>query len=68
MRYLADMGIVHRDLAARNLLLTQSCLGSYLVKVSDFGLSRKASKDGYYMRSKDSIQSVKWSAPVGIRY
>jgi len=60
MCYLEQEGIVHRDLAARNLLVTE-VEGTYVVKISDLGLSREMSGDVY--NAKDSAFPVKWSPP-----
>ena len=53
--------IVHRDLALRNILATTDEQGNYLVKVSDFGMSR-ALEQGYY-KTQDKKMPIKWSAP-----
>jgi len=60
MRYLEQRNIVHRDLAARNLLVTE-VEGSYIVKISDLGLSREIENDVY--NAKDNSFPVKWSPP-----
>lgn len=51
---------MHRDLALRNLLITVSSEG-YLVKISDFGMSRALEKD--YYKSESKTIPVKWSPP-----
>lgn len=66
MRYLHENNIIHRDLAARNLLLSFDN-DEPIVKVSDFGLSRKVlvgseNEDGYY-HIVTSKNPIKWSAP-----
>lgn len=45
MEYLGQKNIVHRDLAARNILV--AC--EDIVKISDFGLARHVSYNGYYV-------------------
>jgi serine/threonine protein kinase len=61
MSYLEGKGIVHRDLALRNLLVSGS-FPNYVVKVSDFGLSKMISESGYY-RSDSKAIPFKWAAP-----
>ena len=63
MAYLEERSIVHRDLALRNLLVAPGSDGQskYIVKVSDFGLSRPMEK-GYY-RTADQHIPVRWCAP-----
>ncbi len=47
MLFLEKNGVIHRDLALRNLLVTTTGdEDKYLVKVADFGLSRKT--ENYY--------------------
>ncbi|XP_068154154.1 LOW QUALITY PROTEIN: tyrosine-protein kinase hopscotch-like [Drosophila tropicalis] len=46
MEYLAEKRIVHRDLAARNVLVKKS---RNIVKISDFGLSKKLNDEGIYV-------------------
>jgi serine/threonine protein kinase len=66
MAYIHAHGIIHRDLAARNCLLTQGA-----VKVSDFGLSRKAllrvgggGGEHYYQVGGYAARlPVRWTAP-----
>ncbi|KAL6062207.1 Vascular endothelial growth factor receptor 2 [Balamuthia mandrillaris] len=62
MGHLHHEGITHRDLAARNLLLT----AELRVKVSDFGLSRKA-RDGGAHKTQSEIGPLKWMAPEAIQ-
>ena len=61
MLYLEQQRIVHRDLALRNLLVTHD-EGSFTVKVSDFGLSRKI-EEGYYMKLDTQGIPIRWTAP-----
>lgn len=58
MVYLSSEKIIHRDLALRNILVS-SKKDRYIVKISDFGLSRQTSA----YRISDSKLPVKWSAP-----
>lgn len=61
MYYLEKRQVVHRDLALRNMLVTSGGddeAGRFIVKISDFGLSRTA-ESGYY-KSDDKNVPVKW--------
>ncbi len=59
MQYLEKKQVVHRDLALRNLLVSQVD-GRYLVKVSDFGLSKRAnSKITAHQLETESVP-LKW--------
>jgi len=64
MLYLAELHVVHRDLALRNILVENSIDG-YVVKISDFGLS-KIIDNSYYKTDGDI--PIKWSAPEVIEY
>eukprot|EP01119_Soliformovum_irregulare_P018086 TRINITY_DN5484_c0_g1_i1.p1 TRINITY_DN5484_c0_g1~~TRINITY_DN5484_c0_g1_i1.p1 ORF type:complete len:659 (-),score=199.30 TRINITY_DN5484_c0_g1_i1:45-1919(-) len=64
MAYLEKRGIVHRDLAARNLLIKEEA-GKFIVKISDFGMSRET---GDYYTSKSNLIPVKWTAPEALQY
>ncbi len=57
MNYLSKNKVIHRDLALRNLLVTQTD-GRYVIKVADFGLSRKTDND--YYASQDKMLPIKW--------
>lgn len=61
MNFLSTQCIVHRDLAARNLLVKKEN-SSYVVKITDFGMSRETASS-YYLSSNAKIP-VKWTAPV----
>ena len=50
--------VLHRDLSLRNILLK----GDFIVKISDFGLSR-ITKAGYYVLGNPDIQHPLNSAP-----
>lgn len=52
MHYLSTRGVLHGDLAARNVLLC----GDRVVKICDFGLSRRLQNDADY--KKESTVSV----------
>ncbi|PRP86412.1 leucine-rich repeat receptor protein kinase EXS-like [Planoprotostelium fungivorum] len=62
MLYLESVGIIHRDLGARNLLVTESN-GKFIVKISDFGMSKGTAVDG---KEKEKIP-IRWAAPEVIR-
>ncbi len=61
MAYLSSQRFVHRDLACRNCLVSQlhkggrsskeDNYGVYLVKISDFGMSRDVYTTDYYRAS-----------------
>jgi len=55
--------VIHRDLSLRNLLVKKQS-GIYIVKISDFGLSRAVET---YYRSDNNIP-IKWSAPEVLEY
>ena len=56
MKYLASHNFVHRDLAARNCLVGPN----YLVKVSDFGMSRSLYESHYYRIQGHAILPIRW--------
>ena len=58
MRYLASMKFVHRDLAARNCLVGRD----FVVKISDFGMSRKLYDSVYYRIRGHLILPIRWMA------
>jgi len=60
MNYLHNAGVIHRDLAARNVLLVKQ-KDTYIPKVADFGMSKKA--DNYYAASEGHQFAVRWGAP-----
>nr|XP_047145015.1 uncharacterized protein LOC101239721 [Hydra vulgaris] len=55
MEYLASIKLIHRDLAARNILVG----ANKNLKISDFGLTRKASDDAYTCKKSRRLP-VKW--------
>jgi len=65
MYHLEASRIIHRDVALRNLLVAQED-GRYIVKISDFGLSR--SVESSYFKSNNAQIPVKWCAPEVLEY
>ena len=53
---MASQNLVHRDLAARNVLVGND----KIVKISDFGLTRKVSEDLVYMANTGRKLPLKW--------
>ncbi|KAB7500453.1 Platelet-derived growth factor receptor alpha, partial [Armadillidium nasatum] len=62
MEYLTSRKVLHGDLAARNLLLTNN----NVVKICDFGLSRKMYKNYVYLKKSNEMMPIKWMAPEAI--
>lgn len=56
MRYLASLNFVHRDLAARNCLVGQK----YVIKIADFGMSRKLYDRNYYRIQGKAVLPIRW--------
>ncbi len=58
MRYLAKNKFVHRDLATRNCLVGRD----FIVKISDFGMSRNLYDTSYYLVQGRIILPIRWMA------
>ena len=58
MKYLASYNFIHRDLATRNCLVGPN----YLVKLSDFGMSRSLYDSHYYRIHGRFALPVRWMA------
>ncbi|XP_067929822.1 hepatocyte growth factor receptor-like [Watersipora subatra] len=64
MSYLAKERFVHRDLATRNCMVD----GSFIVKISDFGMSRDIYERNYYsMEAMNKPVPLKWMAVESLK-
>ncbi len=63
MKYLHSENIIHRDLALRNLLLnvtmTENLEKKFVVKISDFGLSKVLRNDNDYYKMEGKAIPVR---------
>ena len=64
LEYLAVRHFVHRDLATRNCLIDRK----FLVKISDFGLSKDVYCKDYYKLGEKSVLPIRWMPPEAILY
>ncbi|XP_065663229.1 uncharacterized protein LOC136085756 isoform X3 [Hydra vulgaris] len=62
MEFLSCSKLVHRDLAARNILVG----AGKIVKISDFGLTRKINDELTYMSKKKRRLPIKWMSVEAI--
>eukprot|EP01114_Cavostelium_apophysatum_P012508 TRINITY_DN2812_c0_g1_i4.p1 TRINITY_DN2812_c0_g1~~TRINITY_DN2812_c0_g1_i4.p1 ORF type:complete len:1716 (+),score=368.48 TRINITY_DN2812_c0_g1_i4:182-5329(+) len=67
MVFLSGKGILHRDLGVRNLLCSFSD-GKYVVKISDFGLSRFGDSQAPLIETKSMSPYLRKSAPMDSIY
>ena len=58
MHYLSSHHFVHRDLATRNCLVGRD----FIVKISDFGMSRSLYESAYYRVQGTLILPIRWMA------
>ena len=58
MHYLASRRFVHRDLATRNCLVGKD----FVVKISDFGMSRRLYESAYYRVQGTLVLPIRWMA------
>jgi hypothetical protein len=56
MHYLASRRFVHRDLATRNCLVGKD----FIVKISDFGMSRRLYESAYYRVQGTLVLPIRW--------
>lgn len=59
MKYLEEINLVHLDLAARNILVGED----NLVKIADFGLSKKLNDQGRIYTNIDTL-TTKWTGNI----
>lgn len=64
MVYLSSTNFVHRDLATRNCLVGDNLI----VKISDFGLSRKMYTASYYQGNENDAIPIRWMPLEAILY
>ena len=58
LHYLASRRFVHRDLATRNCLVGKD----FVVKISDFGMSRRLYESAYYRVQGTLVLPIRWMA------
>lgn len=58
MHYLGSHRFVHRDLATRNCLVGKD----FIVKISDFGMSRRLYESAYYRVQGTLVLPIRWMA------
>lgn len=56
LSYLSSLNYVHRDIACRNCMINQD----RVVKIGDFGLTRKTYEQDYYKFSRSGMLPVRW--------
>ena len=64
--YLHEKNIIHRDIALRNLLVNVEG-ENYVVKISDFGMSRTVSNSDYYTSTSDVVP-VRWISLESLKF
>jgi serine/threonine protein kinase len=57
MSYLHSQNIIHRDLATRNLLVSFSD-NVYVIKISDFGMSKLMENASYYTTDSKVVPGI----------
>ncbi|CAG7728821.1 unnamed protein product [Allacma fusca] len=64
MAFLAEKKVIHGDLATRNVLV----FPNNVVKITDFGLSRKLYECGNYVKEKQAPLPWRWMALESLRF
>ncbi|CAG7826513.1 unnamed protein product, partial [Allacma fusca] len=64
MEFLATKQVLHGDLATRNVLV----FNDNIVKITDFGLSRKLYNCANYVKTQQTPLPWRWMAPESLRY
>ena len=64
-QYLERKKYIHRDLACRNCLVAVRDQ-EVLVKIADFGLTRKIEDKNYYRVQNETMLPVRWMAPESL--
>ncbi|XP_053386447.1 BDNF/NT-3 growth factors receptor-like isoform X4 [Mercenaria mercenaria] len=64
MKYLTSQHFVHRDLATRNCLVGEG----FVVKISDFGMSRDIYTCDYYRIGGSRMLPVRWMSPEAVKW
>ena len=63
MRYLHAQKVAHRDLKSLNILVSKNFEGNFLLKISDFGLSKEQVGATMSSGTATTLGTPQWSAP-----
>jgi serine/threonine protein kinase len=56
--YIHNRDILHNDLSARNVLVSKNAEGKYLLKITDFGLSKNTQGKSSIYQGMTAIPSI----------